>query len=881
MFRRQWWLVALALLGVGGWLSVGERAGAQRAPAAGPGAAGGGTRPGPAAEGAGGPAAPAVANELAIMDREGRRLGACPLKHTSVEADVAGFVARVNVTQQFENPSREPVEAVYTFPLPEDAAVDDMTMSIGSRVIQGEIRKREEARAIYEAARAAGQAAALLDQERPNIFTQSIANLMPGEPVRITISYVQLVKHDEGRYEWVFPMVVGPRYTGRSDVGTDGPPRSPVRDAERITPPITPAATRAGHDLSLRVNLDAGFPLRETASVLHSIVTEPRGEGKALVRLKVAKTIPNQDFILRYRVAGDRMQTGLLAHGKNGSGSFALVLQPPQAPAPKDIAPKEMVFVIDQTGSQRGLPIAKAKETMRHCIENLNEGDTFQLLGFNTALNPCFPRPVPVTAENLQKAWKFLEPIEGDGGTDILKAVDHVLNLPPDAARPRIVCYMTDGYVGNDFEILAYIRKHRGNARLFPFGVGNSVNRFLIDGMAKEGRGVPEYVSLREEGTQAAARFYARVAKPLLLDVAVEWNGLPVADVYPKAIPDLFSSGPVILKGRYTKAAAGEITLKGLLRGKPWAQRIPVAFPANREEGAALPTLWARARLEDLMAEDYLGAQAGHPTPEIQEKIVNLALDYRLMSQYTSFVAVEERVVNVGGRQRRIDVPVEMPEGVSYEGIFGREAEQLSLLGVPALGRSAGGRGAFGAGYGGAGGFRGAPAAGGVPAPAARPAVRARVLASQPAGPREARGESLKQLADLAGADGAAATFDLNTDEARKALAELKPEERQKVYRLVKLAAPLHDLAAKVAKEGREGTLLKPGLPEVERGRVLVQVWVEKLPEDALKQLAALGFKQDAVLIQDRVLLGTLPLERLQALLELPFVRRVEPPRFR
>src|SRR5262245_43094295 len=192
-----------------------------------------------------------------------------------------------------------------------------------------------------------------------------------------------------------------------------------------------------------------------------------------------------------------------------------------------------MVFVIDQTGSQRGWPIKKAKETMRHCVENLNPGDTFQLIGFNTQIFPCFPAPVPVTPENLDKAWKFLDPIEGNGGTDILKSVDHALRMPDDPGRLRIVCYMTDGYVGNDMQILQYIREHRGRTRIFPFGIGNSVNRFLIEGMAREGRGAAEYVTLDNPGNEAAARFYERVSKPLLLDPQVEWNGLPVEDVYP------------------------------------------------------------------------------------------------------------------------------------------------------------------------------------------------------------------------------------------------------------------------------------------------------------------------------------------------------------
>lgn len=627
-----------------------------------------------AGKGAPAPKKPAdvAPGDLAILDGQGQVVGQCPLKHTSVNADVSGFVSRVTVTQEFQNPSRTPVEAVYTFPLPHDAAVDDMKMTLGDRTISGQIKRKEEARKIYEAARAAGQTASLLDQERPNIFTQSVANMMPGQKVIVTLSYVNLLKYDDGSYEFTFPMVVGPRNTAGPSY--DGAPGTPpvLNDAGAISPPITAPGTRAGHDISLSLNLDAGLPLQEIKSQLHEIAVERDGANRAKIRLKEDSTLPNKDFILRYTVGGDQMQTGVLAHSDgNGSGYFTLILQPPSTPRKQDVAPKEMVFVIDQTGSQAGMPIAKAKQTMKYCLENLNPGDTFQLIGFNTQVFPCFEAPVPVNEVNLKRAQEFLAPIEGNGGTDILKSVDYALRIPADPTRLRMICYMTDGYIGNDMQVVDYVRKHRGQARMFVFGIGNSVNRFLIEGMAKEGRGAAEIVDLQMPGEKAAARFYARVHKPILLDPKVEFGSLTVEDVLPKVVPDVFTAGPIILKGRYKGAPEGDVTVSGILRGQPWSQTVHVKFPAVENEGAAIPTLWAREKLEDLQSQDWLGAQSGSPDAKIKDQIVNLALDYRLMSQYTSFVAVEDRVVNVGGKQRRVDVPVEMPEGVSYEGIFG------------------------------------------------------------------------------------------------------------------------------------------------------------------------------------------------------------------
>lgn len=814
-------LTALGALLLGGVALPGSLAGAeaQKAP------------PGPAP------------GRLEILGKDGKPAGLCPLKHTDVQADVAGFVARVTVKQQFENTAKEPAEAVYTFPLPEDAAVDDMVMTIGQRVVKGQIKRREEARQIYEAAKNEGRAAALLDQERPNIFTQSVANLMPGEQVTITISYVHLLKYEGGTYELTFPMVVGPRYTpggGYQRPGERGRPSperrvdgnpgavSTVTDADKITPPITPPGTRAGHDISVTVKLDAGMPLEEIKSELHEIAVRKEGPEKATIRLRGGREIPNRDFILRYRVAGDRIKTGLLAHtdGKN-SGYFTLILQPPSAPPQKDIAPKEMVFVIDQTGSQAGKPIEKAKEAMRFCIENLNPGDTFQILAFNTQVYPCFSAPVPVNVENTQKAIQFIHPLEGRGGTNILKAVDHILQMPTDPARPRIVCYMTDGYVGNDLQIIDYIRKHRREVRFFPFGVGNAVNRFLIEGMASEGRGAPYYVTLTDPPGKAASKFYERVAKPLLLDVSVDWGNLPVEEVYPKAIPDVFTAGPIILKGRYRGGAEGDITVKGLLRGQPWSQKVHVSFPAEEKDNAAIPTLWARQKIEDLQVQDYLGQQTGKPDPKITEQIVALALDYRLMTQHTSFVAVEEKVVNIGGKQRRIDVPVEMPDGVSYSGIFGDRAEFAQSA---FFGRS----GAFG-------------------------------LTRQ----------SLHRMPTLSGGgvvpkkpgvrDGEAARPDtrLDSEAAQKALAAMKPEERAKLLREVKLSEPLQQ------------ALTKPA-------RVLeVQVWLNEKPQDALAKLKAAGFTFAAELKPGKLLLGTLDPAKIDALLALPWVRFVEAPKFK
>lgn len=858
---------------------------------------------------------------LTIIDDKGQATGLCPLKHTSVTADVSGFVARVTVKQEFGNPSNKPVEAIYTFPLPGDAAVDDMTMTVGKRVIKGEIKRREEARQIYETARQQGQVAALLDQERPNIFTQSVANIMPGEKVVIAISYVNLLKYDDGKYEFNFPMVVGPRFVpqggytvpgkrgepapkdrpgpnprpvpvgkaantavvppGRVPANT-GPTKAVVTDPEKITPPITPPGTRAGHDIDLTVNLDAGVTLRGIESVLHKVDIRRDGDTAATVRLADAKTIPNKDFILRFSVAGENLESGLLTHrGDKGPGYFTLILQPPAAPRQERISAKEMVFVIDQTGSQSGWPIAKGKEVMRHCIDSLNPGDTFQLIGFNTEVYPCFPKPVEANARTIKQAQDFLAPIEGRGGTDILKSIEYALTIPDDPSRLRIICYLTDGYVGNDMQILDFIGRNRGRARVFPIGIGNGVNRFLIDGMAKEGRGVADYVTLEEDGKAAAKRFYERIASPLLLDVQIDWGSLPVDEVYPRHIPDVFTAAPIIVKGRYAHAAEGDIAIRGLVRGRPWKQVLHVNFPDRTSDGAAIPTIWARERIEDLQSQDWMGAQTGQPNPSIKEDIINTALEFRLMSQYTSFVAVEQRVVNVSGELKTIDVPVEMPEGVSYEGIFGDAAQQKQALAgsKPPVGRGAVTGTYF---YGvpsrpasGASGLSGGLAA----AKSMAPATLSPVVSNGPL-PGLAEAEEPLALTDT-GVSRDESAIRRNEKAAMDAVGKLAPGERLATLRRAKLDATLVGLADKVKAEGTNGSLKKAGLPEVVKGKVTVQVWLNSLPADGLARLKAAGFTPAATLQPKRLLLGTIDVGRLDALIELGFVARVEPPAMR
>ena len=603
---------------------------------------------------------------LQALNKTGKELGLCPLKHTDVRTEISGFIARVNVRQEFENNFKEKIEAVYTFPLPQNAAVDDMTMHVGTRTVKGKILRREEAQAVYENAKEQGYVASLLDQERPNIFTQSVANIMPGEKVTVEISYVETLKYEDGFYEFVFPMVVGPRYTPASMTGS--------RDASRIPSKEPPKGVRSGHDVSIEVRTDAGVPVESFISPSHQIETTMLSASSSIIKLKNQSVIPNKDFILRYDVAGKKITDAVLTHSEGNGGFFTMILQPPDRVTFEDVMPKELVFVLDTSGSMEGFPIEKAKECMRLALDNLYPQDTFNLITFAGDTRILFDKPVPATPQNLRKAKAFLASSTGYGGTEMMKAIKAALDPSDSQNHVRIVCFMTDGYVGNDMEIIAEIQRH-ANARVFSFGIGSSVNRFLLDKMAEEGRGEVEYVSLNDDGSAAAKRFHERVSNPLLTDIKIDWNGLPVADVYPERISDLFSAKPVILYGRYTAPASGTIRLKGMMSGREVIREIPVNFSANQSSHDVLATLWARTKVDDLMRQDYAGIQNDNADCNVQEMITQLGLEFRLMTQFTSFVAVEEMTITEGGVPRRVDVPIELPEGSFGDGITDEEKQ--------------------------------------------------------------------------------------------------------------------------------------------------------------------------------------------------------------
>jgi Ca-activated chloride channel family protein len=638
-----------------------------------------------------------TSSQLQIIGKDGKVAGFVPLKHTEVKTEISGFVARISVTQQFENVLPNAVEAIYVFPLPHDSAVDGMIMKVGDREIQAVIKEREEARKIYEAARNSGHTAALLDQERPNIFTQSVANIPPNSTVDVTLSVIELLKYEDGTYEFAFPTVVGPRYipgtpsgaalppnpAGVQDValknGSDGeqrgtmPDTDKVPDASKISPPVAGVHTddeHAGHDFSINVRLAAGLYVTDVESTSHKISAERTGPDSFNVKLADDAALPNKDFILKYKVAGTGIGDAVLTHADQSGGYFTLILQPPEKVPDNAVVPRELIFVLDTSGSMWGFPLDMAKKTIARALDNLRPEETFNLITFSGDTRILFPQAVSATPENIKAAKQVLGGAYGSGGTEMMKAIrtalgdDAAAGKPPAGPTPplRVVCFMTDGYVGDDAAIVAAVKKHP-EARVFAFGIGTAVNRFLLSKMAEEGHGEVEFVTSPDEAQPAADRFYERVHSPVLTNISIDWQGLPVAEVYPAQLPDLFSAKPIIVTGRYTRAATGSLVIHGTRAGGPFTRTIQVDFPAENASHAALEKIWARRKVDDLMSQDWMGIQQGNSKYKAQ--IVDVGLKHSLATQYTSFVAVETKTVIQDGKPVRIEVPVELPEGVS------------------------------------------------------------------------------------------------------------------------------------------------------------------------------------------------------------------------
>jgi Ca-activated chloride channel family protein len=588
-----------------------------------------------------------------------------PLKHTDVKAQLTLYIGSVTVTQQYHNPYGSKIEAVYVFPLPDDASIRDFIMQVGDRRIRGIIRERDEARRIYLEARRQGHVASLMTQQRANIFTQAVANIEPGKQIDVQITYFHTLRYQEGTFEFVFPMVVGPRYNpaGFQDGVGAVPAGAPGASGQKTEVQYLRTGEIGAADIALEVNIDAGSEIAEITSPTHALRAERPAPSQAKVTLGPNDRIPNRDFVLRYRLAGGKIRAALATHKDDSGGYFTLMIHPPDKLAEVPRSPREMIFVVDCSGSMSGRPVEVAKRALAKCLKRLEPDDSFQILRFSDRVSSMGPAPVAATPENVQRGLRYAESLSTDGGTEMQEVVRIALDYPVAPGRFRLVSFMTDGFIGNDREVVAFARQHLGSARIFSFGVGDSVNRYLLEALARAGRGVSTILTLDDASERAADELYQRIEHPALTDLKIDWGAMAVSDVHPNPLPDLFVGRPVVLTGRFKGQGPGKIQLRGRAGDRPFEMSLDVNLDEAGLRHPALAAVWARSKITSL----YDAMFGSNDPQEFMQEIRRLALQHGILSEYTAFVAVDALSRTPGNFGTTVVQPVGVPSGVRYD----------------------------------------------------------------------------------------------------------------------------------------------------------------------------------------------------------------------
>lgn len=627
--------------------------------------------------------------------------GRFPLRHTHVQAEVAGPLADVQVVQSFENRYDRPIEVVYTFPLPADAAVRAMEIHVGERIVRGSVKRRAEAQAIYEEARDRGALAARLDQERPNVFTQRIANVLPGESIEAHLRFTAQAAWGDGAYELALPLVVGPRFhPGRPLLRSVGEgthaDTDQVPDASLVSPPYVRAGTPVGR-VGIRVHAEAGLPVGEITSPSHDLAIARTGV--TAFEASVTDALPNQDFVLRWAIAAEQPEVSVLAHRARGAGAFLLQIHPPADAEAHAATGREVVLLLDASGSMHGHPLATARAVAAGVLQGLDPRDTFQIVDFASSASAMAERPLLASRANVERGLAHLEHLIAGGGTHMIRGIEAALGAPADPQRLRIVLLLTDGYIGNEAHILEGVNRLLGGARLFSLGVGTSVNRFLLDELAAVGRGAVDYVRPDEDAEVVVQRFRSRIERPVITDLELQAEG--VDGLEPARLPDLFAGQPLLTWGRYERPGLTAFTLRGKQAGRPWSRTVRVHLPADEPRYATLGSAWARAKIGTITREQRLDPSVDHT-----EAIIALALEHQLATEHTSFVAVEERP-RTSEKSAVVVQPALIPAGVDYD-MSGAGAKRLvaGLLGAPPAGDGGLGLGGLGSRGGGRGAAR-------------------------------------------------------------------------------------------------------------------------------------------------------------------------------
>ena len=611
---------------------------------------------------------------LLFKDVNSGQYVSAPQLHTDVKIEITGMVAFARVIQEFENPGDEWLEGVYVFPLTEDAAVSHLIMDVGDRVIEGVIKERKEAKKIYTEAKKEGKKASLLEQERPNVFMMSVANIGPHETIRVELEYQQTVRLDNGKFSLRFPTVIGPRYIPGQQTQAESRfdefdlsgwafATNEVPDAPRITPPVVEPGQDPVNPVSLEVILVPGFNFTKVQSLYHGVDANYVNDGKAVIRLNNIWAVADQDFVLEWEPKQDKVpQAAIFAEEKDGENFIYLMVMPPADNIAIDHhIPREVVFVVDVSGSMDGPSIRQAKQAIKYGVSRLQPEDRFNIITFNDIVDKLFSYPMAGSNEYIRKALHFIDGLEATGGTEIEPALYEALDGGTNLNRMRQVIFLTDGSVGNEQRLFQTVRERLGDSRLFTVGIGSAPNSYFMRNIAERGKGTFTYIGDVKEVNERMQELFLKLENPLLTDIRV--TGLSNAEMFPDPIPDLYLGEPVTLVARILELPE-QFVLSGYIAGKHWQTEIN-ARAAGESDGISI--LWARQKIKSLM--DSL--DGGTDKDEVRKDVILTALQHHLVSRYTSLVAVDVTPArpeneNMNSKMAKTN----MPKGWQYNKVF-------------------------------------------------------------------------------------------------------------------------------------------------------------------------------------------------------------------
>jgi Ca-activated chloride channel family protein len=596
-----------------------------------------------------------------------------PVLSTEVDMRVTGFVNRAHIVQTFTNDSSDWVEGVYVFPLPENAAVDHMQMRIGERVIKGKIKERAEAKKIYQQARAQGKRSSLLEQERPNMFTTSVANIGPGEQIKIEIEFQQTLRYDQGQFHLRFPLAITPRYIPGSKVASSpghvnasALPTDQVADADRITPIV--ALGKKVNPVSLHIELDAGFPLETLTSPYHATEHKAHGPGQYTITLSSGSVPADRDFELKWKPElGFAPKAALFREQVGNENYYLLMMLPPSQERKTHVLPREVIYVIDTSGSMGGVSIRQARKALLLGLKRLRSTDYFNVIQFNSVSDKLFNKASPATAANIARATNYVAGLNAGGGTEMMQAMHEALQKHEDTPRLRQVIFLTDGAIGNEDALFEYIRHHLGKDRLFTVGIGSAPNSHFMRKAAQFGKGTFTFIGDVNEVQQKMQQLFAKLDTPVMRDLKLTQH-FGDFETWPQVMPDLYAGEPLMLTAR-SRAQSGEVQLFGKGRSNNWQASL---FLQQGKAGTGIGKLWARSKIDALLDSLHDGADK----QQVRNDVVKLALVHHLVSRYTSLVAVDLTPVRPQHEALKSKaVPTNLPYGQDAKKIFGMQAQ--------------------------------------------------------------------------------------------------------------------------------------------------------------------------------------------------------------